>query len=169
MIFPTLSAVTLSCVARERVGFASSLYSMLRNNFAALAVAYLSTTLVTREQVHQNNLTQHYTVFDHWRVAGSAMGYGSHFGVSADRAVELIYHGILSQAAMLSFNDLFRILAFIAFVLIPGPFLLSRAATGAHTAEVHRKRCPKHGASMYPRPATPRQQRKSRVVQMAAH
>lgn len=54
MIFPTLSAATLSCVARERVSFASSLYSMLRNNFAALAVAYLSTSLVTQEQVHQN-------------------------------------------------------------------------------------------------------------------
>ena len=136
MIFPTLSAATLSCVARERVGFASSLYSMLRNNFAALSVAYLSTTLVVREQVHQNYLTQHYTVFEHWRTAGmDPLGYGSHFGFGAARAMELLYHGIQSQAAMLSFNDLFRIMTFIAVLLIPGPFLLGRPAAGAQLAE----------------------------------
>ncbi len=138
MIFPTLSAATLSCVARERVGFASSLYSMLRNNFAALAVAYLSTTLVIREQVHQNYLTQHYTVFEHWRMIGAeGPGYGSHFGPSVNRATALLYHGIQAQAAMLSFNDLFRILAFIAAVLIPGPFLLRRPAAGPQTAASH--------------------------------
>jgi len=138
MIFPTLSAATLSCVARERVGFASSLYSMLRNNFAALAVAYLSTALVIREQVHQNYLTQHYTVFEHWRIIGAeGPAYGGHFGANASRATALVYHGIQAQAAMLSFNDLFRILAFIALVLIPGPFLLRRPAAGPQSAGAH--------------------------------
>jgi hypothetical protein len=111
---------------------------MLRNNFAALAVAYLSTTLVIREQVHQNYLTQHYTVFEHWRMIGAeGAGYGSHFGPSVNRATVLLYHGIQAQAAMLSFNDLFRILAFIAAVLIPGPFLLRRLAVAAQTAGAH--------------------------------
>jgi DHA2 family multidrug resistance protein len=138
MIFPTLSAATLSCVARERVGFASSLYSMLRNNFAALAVAYLSTALVTREQVHQNYLSQHYTVFEHWRTLGAALpAYGGHFGSSANTATALLYQGIQAQAAMLSFNDLFRILALIAVVLIPGPFLLRRSQAGTQTAAAH--------------------------------
>ncbi len=130
MIFPTLSAATLSCVARERVGYASSLYSMLRNNFAAISVAYLSTTLITREQVHQTYLSQHYTVFEAWRM-GNSMG---HFGDSARRGMEMLYHGIQAQAAMLSFNDLFRILCFIAIILIPGPFLLKRPAAEAQAA-----------------------------------
>jgi MFS transporter, DHA2 family, multidrug resistance protein len=124
MIFPSLSAATLSCVARERVGYASSLYSMLRNNFAAIAVAYLSTTLVTREQVHQSYLVEHFTVFEAWRMAGG------HLAHEAQRGAAMVYHGIQAQAAVLSFNDLFRILTFIAVILIPGPFLLKRPAGG---------------------------------------
>jgi MFS transporter, DHA2 family, multidrug resistance protein len=134
MIFPTLSAATLSCVARERVGYASSLYSMLRNNFAAISVAFLSTTLVTHEQVHQSYLAEHYTVFEAWRMAAPGathLGVANHFGAGAQRGAELIYHGIQAQAAMLSFNDLFRILTVIAVILIPGPFLLRRLATGS--------------------------------------
>jgi len=137
MIFPTLSAATLSCVARERVGYASSLYSMLRNNLAAVSVAYLSTTLVTREQVHQTYLAQHYTVFEHWRMAGAArLGDGAGFD-AAHRTTVLLYRGIQAQAAMLSFNDLFRILTFIAVILIPGPFLLRRPEAGAQSAGGH--------------------------------
>jgi MFS transporter, DHA2 family, multidrug resistance protein len=137
MIFPSLSAATLSCVARERVGYAASLYSMLRNNFAAISVAFLSTNLVSLEQVHQTYLVQHYTVFDAWRMASSgAMLYGgsSHLGAGAQRGTQLLYQGIQAQAAMLSFNDLFRILTLIAVILIPGPFLLKRPAAGASTA-----------------------------------
>jgi len=134
MIFPSLSAATLSCVARERVGYASSLYSMLRNNFAAISVAFLSTTLVTHEQIHQTYLVQHYSVFEAWRMAGSgAMHFGgvSHYGEQARRSATLLYHGMQAQAAILSFNDLFRILTVIAVVLIPGPFLLKRPAAGS--------------------------------------
>jgi MFS transporter, DHA2 family, multidrug resistance protein len=138
MIFPSLSAATLSCVARERVGYASSLYSMLRNNLAAISVAFLSTSLITREQVHQTYLSQHYTVFEAWRMgAGPGWSSAGHFGEGAQRAMELLYHGIQAQAAMLSFNDLFRILTFIAVILIPGPFLLKRPAADAQTAGGH--------------------------------
>jgi hypothetical protein len=51
--------------------------------------------------------------------------------------MEMVYHGIQAQAAMLSFNDLFRILTFIAVILIPGPFLLKRPAAGAQSAGGH--------------------------------
>ena len=70
-------------------------------------------------------------------IGAQGPAYGGHFGPSVNRATELFYHGIQAQAAILSFNDLFRILAFIAAVLIPGPFLLRRLTTGAQTAEAH--------------------------------
>ena len=70
-------------------------------------------------------------------IGAEGPGYGSHFAPSVNRATALLYHGIQAQAAMLSFNDLFRILAFIAAVLIPGPFLLRRLTAGAQTAGAH--------------------------------
>ena len=59
---------------------------------------------------------------------------GGQFGEGARRSATMLYHGIQSQAAMLSFNDLFRTLTIIAVVLIPGPFLLKRAAAGSSPA-----------------------------------
>ena len=49
----------------------------------------------------------------------------------------LLYHGMQAQAAILSFNDLFRILTVIAVVLIPGPFLLKRPAAGSSAGGAH--------------------------------
>ncbi len=42
MVFPNTSAAALSCVARERMGYAASLYNMMRNTGAAIGIAYMT-------------------------------------------------------------------------------------------------------------------------------
>ena len=42
LIFPTLSAATLSVVSRERMGYAASLYNMMRNAGAAIGISYMT-------------------------------------------------------------------------------------------------------------------------------
>ena len=69
MIFPTLSATTLSCVARERIGYAASLYNMMRNTGAAIGIAYMTTMLVDHEQIHQSRLVEHFSIFDAWKLS----------------------------------------------------------------------------------------------------
>src|SRR5208282_406860 len=49
LIFPTLSATTLSCVARERMGYAASLYNMVRNTGAAMGISFMTTVLMNHE------------------------------------------------------------------------------------------------------------------------
>ena len=39
MIFPAALAAALSCVPRERMGYAASLYNMMRNTGAAVGIA----------------------------------------------------------------------------------------------------------------------------------
>jgi MFS transporter, DHA2 family, multidrug resistance protein len=144
LVFPTLSAATLSVVSRERMGYAASLYNVMRNAGAAVGISYMTSTLVKHQQIHQSYLVEHFSVFDAWRMnnaaprmaGGQAFSYlpqlmgGNHQGFAG------VYGMIQAQASMLSFNDIYRTLSIAMFLLIPG-FLLLRKNTGTTGPAAH--------------------------------
>jgi DHA2 family multidrug resistance protein len=69
LCFPILSAAALSCVKPERIGYAASLYNMMRNTGAAIGIAYLANMLVRNQQIHQARLVEHFSVFDAWKIS----------------------------------------------------------------------------------------------------
>jgi DHA2 family multidrug resistance protein len=137
MVFPPTSAAAISCVARERMGYASSLYNMMRNTGAALGIAWMTNSLVSLQQLHQARLVEHFSVFDAWRVSNAApqmagspsfrllpqMINGQHQGLG------MVYEAIQAQAGMLSFNDIYRILAAVSLLMIPTFIFLAGAKT----------------------------------------
>jgi MFS transporter, DHA2 family, multidrug resistance protein len=133
--FPILSAAALSSIRRENMGYAASLYNMTRNTGAAVGIAYLTNMLLSRQQIHQSYLVQHFSVFDAWRMSNSAAYLpGSptfHFVeqmVNGQRqGLGLVYHAIQQQSAMLAFNDIYRMLAVIALLTVPS-FALFQSA-----------------------------------------
>jgi DHA2 family multidrug resistance protein len=145
IIFPTLSAATLSCVPRERMGYASSLYSMMRNAGAAGGIAYITNVLVSHQQIHQAHLVEHFTVFDAWRMSQTAppmpgslqFDYLPDIVMGQQQGIAGIYGMIRAQAAMLSYNDIYRTLAFIMMLLVPAFLLLRRAQQRAGDAPAH--------------------------------
>ncbi len=142
MIFPTLSAITLSCVGRERMGYAASLYNMMRNAGAAIGISYMTTSLVNHEQVHQSYLVAHFSVFDAWKMstfgANVPGAHTFHFLpqliTGQKQGLGGVYAMIQAQAAMLSFNDIYRTLAITMMILIPSFMLLRRAEGGSAMA-----------------------------------
>ncbi len=130
MLFPVLSAVTLSGIPRERMGYAASLYNLMRNTGAAAGISYLTSMLVHFEQVHQSTLVEHLTIFDMWRLGqfrGQMPGAPSlHILAQAAEGQKqgfgMLYLMVTGQAAILSFNDLYRMLA--AMMLIASPAFL---------------------------------------------
>ena len=143
MIFPILSAATLAGVARERMGYAASLYNMMRNTGAAIGISYMTTKLISSEQIHQANLVQHFSVFDAWKLSQTTRMPGAprfdfmnQIVTGQHQSLGMVYGMIQAQAAMLSFNDIYRMLAVISLVLVPS-FLWLRhtgkpGASGAH-------------------------------------
>ncbi len=131
-IFPSLSAATLRCVERERMGFAASLYSMVRNVGSAIGVSVVSTMLVNGEQIHQSRLTEHFSVFEAWRLpmAPLRMPGAPHFLALPDQlagrkqGLAMIYGQIQLQSAMLAFNDIYRLLLAIGVAVMP-PVLIA--------------------------------------------
>ena len=145
MIFPTLSASSLSVVAREKIGYAASLYNMMRNTGAAIGIAYMTTMLVDHEQMHQSRLAEHLSIFDAWKLSESAprmpgapsFHYLPQMIGGQHQAFGMIYNAIQAQAAILSFNDIYRILAVVMALMIPGFLLLRRGQRASGPAAAH--------------------------------
>ena len=135
MCFPILSAAALSCVPRERMGFAASIYNMMRNTGAAVGIAYMTNMLISHQQIHQSAMVEHFSVFDAWRMTSMApqtpgapgFAYLPQIITGQKQGFGMVYGMIQQQAAMLAFNDIYRVLAFMTLLMIPS-FLLLRGA-----------------------------------------
>jgi MFS transporter, DHA2 family, multidrug resistance protein len=143
MIFPNTSAAALSCVPPHRIGYASSLFNMLRNTGAAIGIAFMTNTLLSRQQVHQSRLVEHFSVFDAWRLHAS----GQHLPGSpvfnylpqlaqGHQQLGMLYGAVQAQSAMLSFNDIYWVIAIAMLPLIPLCLLLP-SSKGTAAAPAH--------------------------------
>jgi MFS transporter, DHA2 family, multidrug resistance protein len=145
MIFPTLSATSLSVVAREKIGYAASLYNMMRNTGAAVGIAYMTTMLVDHEQIHQSRLADHLSIFDAWRLSESVprvpgaptLHYLPDMIRGQHQSFGMIYNRMQAQAAILSFNDIYRILAVLMALMVPGFLVLRKAKRASGPVAAH--------------------------------
>jgi DHA2 family multidrug resistance protein len=138
--FPILSAAALSSIRRENMGYAASLFNMTRNTGAAVGIAYLTNMLLSHQQIHQSYLVQHFSVFDAWRMnntPASTPGSPAFQFVEQRQGLELVYYTIQQQAAMLAFNDIYRMLAVIALVTVPSFVLFQSARPNPSSSAAH--------------------------------
>jgi len=140
MIFPNTSAAALSCVPAHRIGYASSLFNMLRNTGAAIGIAFMTNTLLSRQQVHQSRLVEHFSIFDAWRLhkLGQHLPGAPVFNYlpalpRTHQQLGMLYGAVQAQSSMLSFNDIYWIIAIAIIPLIPLCLLLpsSKRTAGA--------------------------------------
>jgi MFS transporter, DHA2 family, multidrug resistance protein len=102
-IFPIVTALAVGQINRERIGFASSLFSMMVNTGAAAGIAIATNLLTASHRRHEAQILA--------LVSSSAM-----------------YTNVLkSQAWLLAYNDVYRITAILLLLLCPWAFFLRRA------------------------------------------
>jgi MFS transporter, DHA2 family, multidrug resistance protein len=135
LIFPIMSKAALACVEKKRMGFAASLYGMMRNTGGAIGISLVSNMLNSREQTHQAYLSEHFTVFSAWGLDQMAPGLpGSpHLNLMQGLArhqtegFALIYQTLQQQASLLAYNDIYRMLAFASLICVPIFLLLKKS------------------------------------------
>jgi MFS transporter, DHA2 family, multidrug resistance protein len=141
LIFPAMSAATLACVSKERIGYAASLYNMMRNTGSAVGISLVTNLLNSREQLHQAYLGEHVTSFSAWqldqmgpRMPGSPALHLLH-GVITNQpqGFGMIYATVQRQASLLAYNDMYRMLATAAALSVPA-FLLLKKPSGKAAA-----------------------------------
>ena len=137
-IFPTVSAAAFSCVARERMGYAASLYQHDAQYRGGHRNCVCDQRADQPQQIHQSYLVEHFSVFDAWKLSNLGQGrvgapefhYLPQIVTGQMQGLGMIYGSIQAQSAMLSFNDIYRFLAVLMALLIPS-FLLLRKGSAA--------------------------------------
>ena len=132
LLFVPLSTLTMALIPKEKMGNATSIFSLMRNLGGSVGIAMVATVLSRRSQVHVNLLGANVTDYNpaaQQALSGARatfMSRGSDFYTATEQAYHAIWGTVLHQAAMVAFVDVFRILTLVFLFAIPLVLLMRR-------------------------------------------
>jgi DHA2 family multidrug resistance protein len=129
-LFIPITTASYAGLPSEKTNEAASLINVARNEGGSIGVSLATTLLAQREQFHQARLTEHATPSSlEWQA--SVQQASEHFvNLGASRAdaqhqaYALIGQMIQTQSELLSYIDVYFVLAIIAFSIVPLALLL---------------------------------------------
>jgi DHA2 family multidrug resistance protein len=132
LLFVPLTTVSMATIAPERMGYATSLFNLMRNIGGSIGIAVTGTLLARRRQAFGSLLGEHITIFDPTTsqvLAQLKAAFLARTGdaVSATNQAYVVLYGMVQrQAAMVSFVTIFRLLGVLFFVMIPLVLLMRK-------------------------------------------
>jgi len=138
-VFVPLTTLTMDQIPKPETGYATSLYSVVRNVGSSLGVSFVTTFVARRSQFHQSVLAAHLTPdsLPVRQFLGQAsklfFAGGSDRSAASVRGIAVLYAMLQQQAALLSFIEAFRIMGILFLGIVPLVLLMRRArqkATG---------------------------------------
>jgi DHA2 family multidrug resistance protein len=132
-VFVPLTVVTMDPVPKAETGYATSLYSVMRNIGSSIGVSFVTTWVARRSQFHQSILAAHVTRYDlrSQQFLGLARGLFFHQGfdwsTAGRRSLGVLYGMLRQQAALISFIEVFRIMGFFFLATVPLVLLMRKA------------------------------------------
>ena len=142
-LFVPISTVAYTTLPRELNSDGAALFAMFRNIFGSLGIALATSQVTQRAQAHQSYLSQWTTPFNQpyqslvaqYEQTLHSMG---RVGAAAhEAAIGRVYQVMRTQAAILSYRDVFFYCAIVAFLVVPLCFLLSPKTGGMRAGGGH--------------------------------
>lgn len=140
-LFISLTAAAYSTMPAERMGQATGLYNLVRNEAGSIGIAVASTLLASRAQVHQARLVESSNLFNPLfrdqlhrmeRLLQAVSGLDLHSSKSL--ALGLLFGRVRVQASVMAYVDVFAMMTWALLLFLPLiPFLRSRGARGLST------------------------------------
>jgi DHA2 family multidrug resistance protein len=129
MVFIPLTTTAMDPIPLEAMGFATALYSLIRNMGSSMGISFVTTELARRSQMHQARLVEGVTAYS--PAAQQAMRslgrmFGGDGGDGSRRAMGVIYGETVRQATVMSFLDLFHLLGILFLLMIPLVWVMRR-------------------------------------------
>jgi DHA2 family multidrug resistance protein len=134
-VFVPLTTLTMAPIPKAETGYATSLYSVMRNIGSSMGVSFVTTWVARRSQFHQDILVAHVTSGSRQaqQFLDQARQLFLHAGsdriTATHRAQAELYATVQQQASLLSFIEVFRLMGVLFLLVIP-MMLLMRRATG---------------------------------------
>jgi DHA2 family multidrug resistance protein len=132
-VFVPLTTLTMDPIPKAETGYATSLYSVMRNIGSSVGVSFVTTWVARRSQFHQSILAAHVTRYDlrSQQFLGLARGLFFHQGfdwsTAGRRGLGVLYGMLRQQAALISFIEVFRIMGFLFLATVPLVLIMRRA------------------------------------------
>jgi DHA2 family multidrug resistance protein len=142
LIFVPLAATTMGTLPNEEIGNASGLYNLMRNVGGSIGISVVNTVLARHEQVHRSYMVHNVTGVSHtfqqqYQALWSFLTQHTDSATASIQAYKLVELSLDRQAALLSYNDNFRYIAFLCFLCAPIAFAMNRVRGRAKAAMAH--------------------------------
>jgi len=140
-VFIPLTVLTMDPIPKADTGYATSLYSVMRNIGSSMGISFVTTFVARRSQFHQSVLAAHLTPYSlpaqQMLAQGRTMflSRGSDPVTAGNQSLDLLYLAVQRQAALLSFVEAFRIMGSLFLGIVPLILLLRRAKRTAAPKE----------------------------------
>ena len=142
-LFVPLTTLTMSPIPKEETGYATSLYSVMRNIGSSMGISFVTTSVARRSQFHQDVLSSHLSaagfrtqqVLGHISQLMQQRGFDS--VTAGDKAHALLYKMLQQQAALLSYVDVFHVMGILFLAIIPLILFMRRSKRGLPVALSH--------------------------------
>ena len=133
-LFVPINAQSYAGLPPERYNHASALMNVARNLGGSVGISAAQALLAQREQFHQSRIVESLNPLDPNYVQGLGQLGGQLGGAAAgdpdQTRLAMLYQMATKQAAMLSYLDVFHMLAIAMFCMVPLAFLLKPKAGG---------------------------------------
>jgi DHA2 family multidrug resistance protein len=139
MLFVPLTTVSMSNIPRESMGNATSMFNLLRNLGGGIGIAGVSTLVTRFSQKHINMLGANITPFNPKAQAllakiQAGLAHTSGHYLATKRSYSVLFGMVEQQATMLSYVDVFQLLAVIFLGMIPLVLIMKRPQLGMKPA-----------------------------------
>jgi DHA2 family multidrug resistance protein len=142
-IFVPLTTMALGTLSNEQMGNASGVFNLMRNTGGSMGIAMVTTFLARGTQIHQAAMVSHLTPYDPAfqqrlkQLGGSIATQGGSTAGAQQQAYAALYGTLVKQAAVLSYIDVFRLLAFLCLLCVPAALLFERVKGKAGGVPMH--------------------------------
>lgn len=143
MMFLPLSLATLGPLPRQDISAGSGFYNLTRQLGGSIGIALLTTLLAQREAFHRAILVEKVSLYDPLTrerleaLTAALQSRGIEASVAHDQALMLLNQSVNLQAALLSFEDIFRVVGIAFLVSLPLLLFLGKPKAGASAPAAH--------------------------------
>ena len=136
LLFVPLTTVSMATIAPERMGYATSLFNLMRNIGGSVGIAMTATILARQRQTVSAHLGENISIYNPatqsllTQITSGLIAAGSDAVTATQRAYVILNGMLFRQASMVSFVMLFRLLGLVFLLMIPLVFIMRRPKRG---------------------------------------
>jgi DHA2 family multidrug resistance protein len=141
LIAPVMTASLVGLTGTD-LGDGSGLFNMTRQLGGTIGIALISTILTKRIHFHNTMITEHINIYNPETLTRftmyqqAFMSKGSDIATAQSKSLYVMQQTIQGQAVIMSYNDLFLILAAVYAVILPFIFFLKDPKPGEAKVQV---------------------------------